>query len=179
MAGSSLWVKLSGKHVDPRAAQQFREQDFPQPEPCTVMPEPPIFSPDAKLSVAESFKGATVLITGAVGFVGSVVLEQLLRLCPEITRVYLVVRYADPLAGMLILSVVGMRLCASDWALTFTVLAGLNATRQRKSVWQVFLDDLCFENSMWMVNFLQKYRRKLSRWLEICWKLNLVSQQQT
>lgn len=97
MAGPSLWVKLSGKHVDPRAAQQFREQDFPQPEPCTVVQEPPFFSPDAKLSVAESFKGATVLITGAVGFVGSVVLEQLLRLCPEITRIYLVVRYAYPL----------------------------------------------------------------------------------
>jgi Male sterility protein len=88
-----ILVRIFGKHVDARAAQQYREEDFPQPGPCTVVSESALFSPEARLSVAKSFKGATVLITGAVGYVGSVVLEQLLRLCPEITRIYLVVRY--------------------------------------------------------------------------------------
>eukprot|EP00884_Botryococcus_braunii_P005665 jgi/Botrbrau1/1509/Bobra.178_3s0060.2 len=85
-------VQMFGKHVDARAAQQFQERDFPQPGPCTVLAESPICSPDTQLSVAKSFKGATVLITGAVGYVGSVALEQLLRLCPEIRKIYLVVR---------------------------------------------------------------------------------------
>lgn len=92
----SVLVQIFGKHVDPRAAQQFQECDFPQPGPCTVTAESPICSLDTQLSVAKSFKGATVLITGAVGYVGSVALEQLLRLCPEIKKIYLVVRYVNP-----------------------------------------------------------------------------------
>ncbi len=45
-----------------------------------------------QLSVCEAFAGRTVLLTGVTGFVGSLVLEQLLRTCPEIAKIYVVVR---------------------------------------------------------------------------------------
>lgn len=38
------------------------------------------------LSVAAAFAGRSVLITGATGYVGSLVLEQLLRVCPAVDR---------------------------------------------------------------------------------------------
>lgn len=84
--------RMVGKHIDAKAVQFYQEKDFPQPRPCAIADRGPIGSKDARLSVANSFQGATVLITGAVGFVGSVVLEQLLRLVPGIKAIYLVVR---------------------------------------------------------------------------------------
>ena len=46
----------------------------------------------AELSVAAAFSGAQVLITGATGYVGSLVLEQLLRVCSDVSRVLVLVR---------------------------------------------------------------------------------------
>jgi fatty acyl-CoA reductase len=43
-------------------------------------------------SVQSTFHESTVLITGVTGFVGSLVLEQLLRLCPTVRRVYVLAR---------------------------------------------------------------------------------------
>ena len=45
-----------------------------------------------RISVKAAFSGATLFITGASGYVGSVVLEQLLRVCPEVARIYLLIR---------------------------------------------------------------------------------------
>jgi fatty acyl-CoA reductase len=42
--------------------------------------------------IREFFAGRTVFITGGTGFIGSVLLEKLLRSCPEIATVYLLVR---------------------------------------------------------------------------------------
>jgi fatty acyl-CoA reductase len=42
--------------------------------------------------IREFFAGRTVFITGGTGFLGSVLLEKLLRACPEIETVYLLVR---------------------------------------------------------------------------------------
>lgn len=44
------------------------------------------------LSVRQSFKGANVLLTGVTGYVGSLVLEQLLRVCPEVGSVSVLIR---------------------------------------------------------------------------------------
>ena len=45
-----------------------------------------------RISMRAAFSGATLFITGASGYVGSVVLEQLLRKCPDVARIYLLIR---------------------------------------------------------------------------------------
>ncbi len=45
-----------------------------------------------KVSVQAAFAGATVLLTGVTGFVASLVLEQLLRSCLDISAVYVTIR---------------------------------------------------------------------------------------
>lgn len=49
-------------------------------------------STEGTLSVRSSFKGKNVFITGITGYVGSLVLEQLLRVCPDVGRVYVLIR---------------------------------------------------------------------------------------
>nr|XP_033784733.1 fatty acyl-CoA reductase 1 isoform X1 [Geotrypetes seraphini] len=48
------------------------------------------------ISIPEFFEGKNVLITGATGFMGKVLLEKLLRSCPKVKAVYVLVR---PKAG--------------------------------------------------------------------------------
>lgn len=47
-------------------------------------------------SIPEYYAGKSVLITGATGFMGKVLVEKLLRSCPEVKALYLLVR---PKAG--------------------------------------------------------------------------------
>lgn len=47
-------------------------------------------------TIAEYYAGKNVLITGATGFMGKVLVEKLLRSCPEVKALYLLVR---PKAG--------------------------------------------------------------------------------
>lgn len=47
-------------------------------------------------SIAEFYAGKSVLITGATGFMGKVLVEKLLRCCPGVESLYLLVR---PKAG--------------------------------------------------------------------------------
>lgn len=42
--------------------------------------------------VAEALRGRTVLLTGATGFLGKVVVERLLRCAPDLARIYLLIR---------------------------------------------------------------------------------------
>ncbi|KAM3609502.1 uncharacterized protein V6R79_015928 [Siganus canaliculatus] len=44
------------------------------------------------VNIPEYYAGKTVLITGATGFMGKVLLEKLLRSCPDVTSVYVMVR---------------------------------------------------------------------------------------
>lgn len=43
-------------------------------------------------SVSDFYAGKTIFITGGTGFMGKVLLEKLLRACPGVTRVYLLIR---------------------------------------------------------------------------------------
>lgn len=47
-------------------------------------------------SISEWYAGKNVLITGATGFMGKVMVEKLLRSCPEVNAIYILVR---PKAG--------------------------------------------------------------------------------
>ncbi|CAH1164707.1 unnamed protein product [Phaedon cochleariae] len=43
-------------------------------------------------SVSEFYNGKTVFITGGTGFMGKVLLEKLLRACPKVSKIYLLIR---------------------------------------------------------------------------------------
>lgn len=43
-------------------------------------------------SIVEFYKGRAVFITGATGFMGKVLVEKLLRSCPDIDHLYLLMR---------------------------------------------------------------------------------------
>jgi thioester reductase-like protein len=45
-----------------------------------------------QLSIRQAFRGSSVLLTGCTGYVGRLVLEQLLRCCPDIAAVHVLVR---------------------------------------------------------------------------------------
>ena len=49
-------------------------------------------SSSSSSSVVDFFRGKSVLVTGATGFVGKVLLEKLLRSCPEVGTIYLLMR---------------------------------------------------------------------------------------
>ena len=44
------------------------------------------------LSISDFYAQKTVLITGATGFLGKVVMEKLLRACPHVKKIYLLTR---------------------------------------------------------------------------------------
>eukprot|EP00884_Botryococcus_braunii_P002713 jgi/Botrbrau1/12442/Bobra.0094s0011.1 len=48
--------------------------------------------PPEPLRVIDAYRDRVILITGASGYLGSLVLEQLLRLCPDVAKVYIIVR---------------------------------------------------------------------------------------
>lgn len=45
------------------------------------------------VSIPEYYEGKNVLLTGATGFMGKVLLEKLLRSCPKVKAVYALVRH--------------------------------------------------------------------------------------
>lgn len=46
-----------------------------------------------KMSIQEFFKGRNVFITGGTGFMGKVLIEKLVRSCPDIGKIYMLVRH--------------------------------------------------------------------------------------
>lgn len=48
--------------------------------------------PSENSKIAEFYKGKNVLVTGATGFLGKLLVEKLLRACPDIATVFILVR---------------------------------------------------------------------------------------
>lgn len=46
----------------------------------------------ASLSIVGSLRGRTILLTGATGFLGKIILEKILRSAPDVERIYVLVR---------------------------------------------------------------------------------------
>ena len=55
------------------------------------------FDAFSNMDIAGYYQGKIVFITGGTGFIGKVVVEKLLRACPNIKRIYFLVR---PKKGM-------------------------------------------------------------------------------
>lgn len=47
---------------------------------------------DPVLSIPDFYSGKSVFITGATGFLGKVLVEKLLRSCPDIEKLFLLIR---------------------------------------------------------------------------------------
>nr|XP_031827412.1 fatty acyl-CoA reductase 1-like [Nomia melanderi] len=55
-------------------------------------PESEMRKSDAKSEIAEFYTGTNILITGGTGFLGTLLIEKLLRSCPGITTIYMLIR---------------------------------------------------------------------------------------
>lgn len=91
--------------------------------PCQTLTSTPEIIPNIEIQkilrkennetsfISKWYAGRSVLITGATGFVGKVLIEKLLRSCPSINKIYVLIRFKkgkkpeDRLADMLQLPV--------------------------------------------------------------------------
>ncbi|BDA41209.1 probable fatty acyl-CoA reductase 2 [Coccomyxa sp. Obi] len=61
--------------------------------PCLAAHEEAVVATTSQpLSVVQSFSYSTVLVTGGTGYLGSLVMEQLLRVVPDMKRIYVIIR---------------------------------------------------------------------------------------
>lgn len=49
-------------------------------------------SPESKRDVSDWYEGRSVFVTGGTGFMGKVLVEKLLRSCPKLANIYILVR---------------------------------------------------------------------------------------
>ena len=60
--------------------------------PFVPAPTTPFVPGKDFLNVREYYKGKTILLTGCTGYVGKILLEKIMRSCPDIDKIYLVIR---------------------------------------------------------------------------------------
>lgn len=58
----------------------------------SAMQNPMAYCGSSGGSVSEFYNGKTIFITGGTGFMGKVLLEKLLRACPGVFKIYLLIR---------------------------------------------------------------------------------------
>jgi len=44
------------------------------------------------LGVRDFYRGKTLMITGCTGYIGKLMLEKLIRSCPDVKRIYVLIR---------------------------------------------------------------------------------------
>jgi fatty acyl-CoA reductase len=45
-----------------------------------------------KVGIIEFYRGQNIFVTGATGFIGKVLLEKVLRSCPDVDNIYVLIR---------------------------------------------------------------------------------------
>lgn len=92
-ADAALLAKASAEADALRAARVARETELSLGSGVRSFPDVPLVSSsDTGVNIADFYAGRSVLITGGTGFMGKCVVEKLIRSCPRIDRVYLLVR---------------------------------------------------------------------------------------
>jgi FlaA1/EpsC-like NDP-sugar epimerase len=89
---------------------------------------------DRGTEVQEFYRGASVLITGGTGFMGKALMEKLLRSCPHLSNIYVLIRSKkgkdaetrlddtlnDPVSTNLFdLKLISVQLCSASMILNF------------------------------------------------------------
>lgn len=102
MHRDGLKKKCSGNHLK-ISEEAYSMEDIITPEypldPLEVIGERSFNQPreipveEIGSPVQEFYRDATILLTGGTGFMGKVLLEKLLRSCPHIKHIYLLVRH--------------------------------------------------------------------------------------
>ncbi|XP_029167873.1 fatty acyl-CoA reductase 1-like [Nylanderia fulva] len=66
-----------------------------QNDPIELQNDPIKLQNDSTKSIAEVFSDCTVLVTGGLGLLGTLLIEKLLRFCPKVKTLYVLVRKKD------------------------------------------------------------------------------------
>jgi len=94
----------------------------------------------AKLSINRTLAGKAILITGSTGFVGKVLVEKILRSCPEVGKIYLLIRGdAQQRIQTELLQSQAFQVCESSHGSNFLAwanskLVGINGDIQQKGL---------------------------------------------
>lgn len=86
-------VKVNGECTPGEESRNIKDLEHNAPtHQCSPTKSPKHASPSLELTIPMYYSGKHILITGATGFIGKVLLEKLLRSCPEVAAIYCIIR---------------------------------------------------------------------------------------